>query len=45
MQWLIVGRLTRTRSITAWKVSKYGFFSGPNTPNTGKCGPEKTTFL
>ena len=27
---------------TAWKVSKYGFFSGPNT---GKYGPEKTSYL
>ena len=25
--------------ITVWKVTKYGFFSGPNTE---KCGPEKT---
>ena len=27
---------------TAWKVSKYRFFSGPNT---GKDGPEKTSYL
>ena len=27
---------------TAWKVSKYGVFSGPNT---GKYGPEKTPYL
>ena len=27
---------------TAWKVSKYGDFSGPNT---GKYGPEKTPYL
>ena len=30
---------------TAWKLSKYGVFSGPHfavfTPNTGKCRPEK----
>ena len=34
---------------TAWKVSKYGVFSGPYFlvfgPNTGKCGPEKTPYL
>ena len=28
--------------ITAWKMSKYGVFSGPNT---GKYGPEKTPHL
>ena len=27
---------------TAWKVSKYGVFSGPNA---GKYGPEKTPYL
>ena len=27
---------------TVWKVSKYGFFS---IPNTGKYGPEKTSYL
>ena len=27
---------------TAWKVSKYGVFSDPNT---GKYGPEKTPYL
>ena len=27
---------------TAWKVSKYGFFSGPYT---GKYGPEKAPYL
>ena len=27
---------------TAWKVSKYGVFSGPNT---GKCEPEKTPYF
>ena len=26
----------------AWKVSKYGVFSGPNT---GKYGPEKSSYL
>ena len=37
---------------TAPRVSKYGVFSGPyfpvfglNSPNTGKCGPEKTSYL
>ena len=34
---------------TAWKVSKYGFFSGSYFPvfglNTGKYGPEKTPYL
>ena len=34
---------------TAWKVSKYGVFSGPYFPafglNTGKYGPEKTPYL
>ena len=29
-------------SATAWKVSKYGVSSGPNT---GKYGPEKITYL
>ena len=29
-------------TITAWKVSKYGVFSGPNT---GKYGPGKTPYL
>ena len=34
---------------TAWKVSKYGNFSGPYFPpfglNAGKYGPEKTPYL
>ena len=34
---------------TAWKVSKYGIFSGPYFPvfglNIGKYGPEKTLYL
>ena len=34
---------------TAWKVSKYGVFSGPCfpvfSPNAGKYGPEKTPCL
>ena len=34
---------------TAWKVSKYGVFSGPYfpvfSPNTGKYEPEKAPFL
>ena len=36
-------------NFTAWKVSKYGFFSGPYfsvfSLNTGKYGPEKTPYL
>ena len=38
-------------NFSAWKVSKYGFFSGPYfpvsvfSPNTGKYGPEKTPYL
>ena len=32
----------RLKADTAWKVSKYGVFSGPNT---GKYGPEKTLYL
>ena len=43
-------------SITAWKASKYGVFSGPYFPafrlnteiygvNEGKCGPEKTPYV
>ena len=39
----------RKSSITAWKVTKYGVFSGPCfhvfSPNTGKYGPEKTPYL
>ena len=35
--------------ITAWKVAKYGVFSGPYfpvfSPNAGKYGPEKTPYL
>ena len=35
--------------VTAWKVSKYGVFSGPYfpefSPNTGKYGSEKTPYL
>ena len=34
---------------SAWKVSKYGVLSGPYFPvfglNTGKYGPEKTSYL
>ena len=33
---------TSKTTATAWKVSKYGGFSGPNT---GKYGPEKTPYL
>ena len=35
--------------LTAWKVPKYGVISGPHFPvfsrNTGKYGPETTTYL
>ena len=35
--------------VSAWKVSKYGFISGPYfpvfNPNTGKYGPEMTPYL
>ena len=35
--------------ITAWKVSKYGVFSGPHFPvfglDTGKYGPEKPPYM
>ena len=38
-----------TLLITAWKVLKYGVFSGPYFPvlrlNTEKYGPEKTLYL
>ena len=41
--------LISLQHITAWKVSKYGVFSGPYFPlfglNTGKYGPEKTPYL
>ena len=37
------------QTYTAWKLSKYGVFSGPYftvfSPNTGKYGPEKTLYL
>ena len=37
------------RTFTAWKVSKYGIYSGPFFPvfelNTGKYGAEKTPYL
>ena len=39
------------KNVTAWKVSKYGAFSGPYFPvfglntDTGKYGPEKTPYL
>ena len=39
----------KSRINTAWKVSKYGVFSGPYFPvfglNTGKYGPEKTPYF
>ena len=39
----------KTVTNTAWKVSKYGDFSGPYFLvfglNTGKYGPEKTPYL
>ena len=38
-----------TVTISSWKLSKYGVFSGPYFPafglNTGKYGPEKTRYL
>ena len=37
-----VENLIFTEPFTAWKVSKYGFFSGPNA---GKYGLEKTPYL
>ena len=46
------GFLCRNKTLfmqTAWKVSKYGFFSAPYfllfSPNTEKYGPEKTPYL
>ena len=40
-------QISNTHSV--WKVSKYGFFSGPYFPvfelNTRKYGPEKTPYL
>ena len=45
---LLDTKITKETS-TAWKVSKYGFFSGPHFPvfglNTGKYRPEKTLYL
>ena len=42
-------KLEFTQLYTAWKVPKYGVYSGPYfpvlSPNTGKCGPEKTPYL
>ena len=39
----------KSLGITAWKMSKYGVFSGPYFPvlglNTGKYGQEKTPYL
>ena len=54
--WLIMLLRIITLMITAWKVSKYGVFSGSCfpvfavnaylvQPNTGKYGPEKTPCL
>ena len=46
--WNFAKRAVQCRSmqITAWKLSKYGVFSGPYSsvfsPNTGKYGPEIT---
>ena len=44
---LVIIKLFAT--ITAWKVSKYGVFSGPHfpvfSPSTGKYGQEKTLYL
>ena len=36
------GKQNTVAALTAWKVSKYGVFSGPNA---GKYGPEKTPYL
>ena len=48
-QWLFGPNQRTKESTTAWKVSKYGVFSGPYFPvfglNTGKYGPEKTPYL
>ena len=45
----ITYNFTYFKTNTAWKVSKYGVFSGPYFPafglNTGKYGPEKTPYL
>ena len=35
-------KMTMIKTVTVWKVSKYGVFSGPNT---GKYGPEKAPYL
>ena len=44
---LVIIKLFAT--ITAWKVSKYGVFSGPHfpvfSPSTGKYGQEKALYL
>ena len=41
--------LSSAVTLTAWKVTKYGVFSGPYfpifSPNAGKCGPEQTPHL
>ena len=46
---LFYKNLKNVIKVTAWKVSKYGVFSGPYFPvfrlNTGKCGTEKTPCL
>ena len=47
--WKCAILLTNPYFHTAWKVSKYGAFSGPHfpafSPNTGKYGQEKTSYL
>ena len=35
-------KIIKDKDDTAWKVSKYGVFFGPNT---GKYGPQKTPYL
>ena len=47
--WLISERKGFLITLTAWKLSKYGAFSGPYFSvfelNKGKYGPEKTPYL
>ena len=54
MFWLFLGmtylhKIQISRRFTAWKVSRYKVFSSPYFPtfrlNTGKYGPEKTSYL
>ena len=41
-KWFKIETIIFSISDTAWKMSKYGVFPGPNT---GKYGPEKTQYL